>query len=219
MDMFQDVMELPHVKKCFEYKNRINVTEDALRSGNPELVDFILTLLWNQDVIDYYNSDPENNDSIAELNDFVGGMFGFMESDYKVNIYDLYGETKNPSIMLFVKNMVDIEPNFQGRYDEIDELLKEALKQNDKSFFIDAMNKFPTLYKYRPDEFLDDNVYKSNKDIVNRLVRGKVAETTIAMKPLNLPPHVLENILQQAYDVEGTFGLYNTMETIEKYRK
>ena len=82
--------------------------------------------------------------------------------------------------------------------------------------FQDIIKMFPQSYDYRPNELYE---YQNNDEILKKFVRGKVAETAVALKPLNLPSNVLENIVRQAYDVEGTLGLYNTMETIEKYRK
>jgi len=50
-----------------------------------------------------------------------------------------------------------------------------------------------------------------------KIIRGEIAKTTISLKPLNIPPYVIENILQQSYNVESTIGLYDTMNIIHKY--
>ena len=210
MDIFQDVIQLPSIKKCFEYESRVRITEDAIKSGRVETLDFILSLLWNQQVVDYYvnNNQPTLGGFLSNI--FINPIFlGSDVSDFY--IYDFYRDTQNPTILLFIKYLIDYE-----EHEKMDYIMETAFSRPDKTLFIDIIKTFPQSYDYRPDELYE---YKNNDEILKKFARGKVAETTIALKPLNLPSNVLENIVRQAYDTEGTLGLYNTMETIEKYRK
>jgi hypothetical protein len=50
--------------------------------------------------------------------------------------------------------------------------------------FQDIIKMFPQSYDYRPNELYE---YQNNDEILKKFVRGKVAETAVALKPLNLP--------------------------------
>lgn len=208
MDIFQDVIQLPSIKKCFEYGSRVRITEDAVKSGSIEILDVVLSLLWNQQVVDHYVNNYQER-----LGNFISAFFinpiFFGAKDF--DIYDFYRDTQNQTILLFIKYLINYE-----EHEQLDHIMATAFSKPDKTLFIDIIKMFPQSYEYRPDELYE---YENNDEILKKFVKGKVAETTIALNPLNLPSNVLENIVQQAYNVEGTLGLYNTMETIEKYRK
>jgi len=69
-------------------------------------------------------------------------------------------------------------------------------------------------------KFIEDNITKINFTILSRntfnpkwCAANEIVDSTMAMRPLNLPPYILQNIF--SYTVPSALSLMETMNIIE----
>jgi len=105
----------------------------------------------------------------------------------------------------FVKFLVDTIQNAVGE-NEVAQI---------KIFFDLAYDQDKDLFNKVVSQLATPKVYFSStlKEILTK--QGQLLDTSMAFRGSNLPPEIVENIINEAYDTRSTLGLYESMERIE----